>query len=119
MPNLEDFGGWGVGPELAVEAVSGSNRSSCGQRREEIPAIFGRDFIGGGFPSLDAWDTRPNFIHPHTPTPKHALLWVGGGRVKRGRAYKIPAVRGRGSKHTCPPPSPEKCLLAKRGEGGG
>ena len=54
----------------------------------------------------------------HTPpTPEKTLLGVGGGCIKRGGVIKF-LLRG-ASKYTPPPPSPERCLMARNGGRGG
>ena len=64
-------------------------------------------------------NTGPNCIHAHPPpSPTNTLLGMGG-RIKRGGGGHIKFLPRGGSKYAPPTPSPEKCLLARNGGGGG
>ena len=84
---------------------------------EELRCPNSRCTVRSGSNRTDSqrFHTGPNFMHPHPPSPENTLL--GGGVYKRGGRIKF-LPRG-ASKYTSPPPSPEKCLLARNGGRGG
>ena len=64
---------------------------------------------------FSATTIRGHFIHPYPPppTPENTLLGVGG--CIKGAGGRIKFLARGASRYTLPPPSPQKCLLARNG----